>query len=487
MGQEQEGGMANSSELEWTPAHQLRELVASKKISPVELTRLALSRAESLNPKLNAFLTLIPEKAMEWAKEAEAAVMRGDELGPLHGVPTSIKDLEGVEGVRQTNGSLPFKDHVSPSDALPTERIKRAGAIIIGKTNTSEFGHIGTNENRLGDACRNPWNTDCTSGASSGGAGASVAAGITSIAQGSDGGGSIRIPSGLCGIFGIKPSQGRVPRRDESINNWHPINFSNVGPLTRDVRDAAIMLQVLAGPAPDAEPGTIDSEPPDFVKALGRGVSGLKIGWSPDLGGVPVDPEVREMAEKAARQFADLGADVDEPGFKLGDGEEVFWAFTAMYRSKAYAVNGHLLEERRDDLMDYFIEGLEGGKATTSKELYFAQSRINIYRAYARDFFSRYDLLLTPSLAAPAFPIGEYPETLGGKPVAHRLWGFTPFTYPFNMTGNPAATVPIGLSESGLPIGLQIVGGFACEETVLAAAAAFEQAHPWADRRPPTS
>ena len=192
MGQEQEGGMANSSELEWTPAHQLRELVASKKISPVELTRLALSRAESLNPKLNAFLTLIPEKAMEWAKEAETAVMRGDELGPLHGVPTSIKDLEGVEGVRQTNGSLPFKDHVSPSDALPTERIKRAGAIIIGKTNTSEFGHIGTNENRLGDACRNPWNTDCTSGASSGGAGASVAAGITSIAQGSDGGGSRR-------------------------------------------------------------------------------------------------------------------------------------------------------------------------------------------------------------------------------------------------------------------------------------------------------
>jgi aspartyl-tRNA(Asn)/glutamyl-tRNA(Gln) amidotransferase subunit A len=196
---------------------------------------------------------------------------------------------------------------------------------------------------------------------------------------------------------------------------------------------------------------------------------------------------VGQAAERAAQQLADLGAELDEPGFKLGDGEEVFWAFTAMYRSKAYAVNGHLLEERRDELTDYFIEGLEGGKATTSKELYFAQSRINRYRAYARAFFSRYDLLLTPSLAAPAFPIGEHPETLGGKPVAHRLWGFTPFTYPFNMTGNPAATVPIGLSGSGLPIGLQIVGGFAREETVLAAAAAFEQAHPWADRRPPTS
>ena len=216
---ERKHNMANTIELEWTPAHQLREMVASKQISPVELTRLALSRAESLNPKLNAFLTLIPEMAMDWAREAEEAVMRGDELGPLHGVPTSIKDLEGVEGVRQTNGSLPSADNISDADGLPTQRIKQTGAIIIGKTNTSEHGHIGTNENLLGDACRNPWNTDCTSGASSGGAGASVAAGITSIAQGSDGGGSIRIPSGLCGIFGIKPSQGRVPRRDESINN----------------------------------------------------------------------------------------------------------------------------------------------------------------------------------------------------------------------------------------------------------------------------
>ncbi|NQW17378.1 MAG: amidase [Chloroflexi bacterium] len=479
--------MSDTVALEWTPAHKLREMIANKHVSPVELTLLALARAESLNPKLNAFLTLIPEMALEQAKAAEQAVMNGDDLGPLHGIPISIKDLEGVKGVRQTNGSLVYKDNVSPADALPTHRIREAGAIIIGKTNTSEFGHIGTNENRLGDACRNPWNLDCTSGASSGGAGASVAAGITSLAQGSDGGGSVRIPSAICGIFGIKPSQGRAPRRDEGITSWNPISFSNVGPMTRDVRDAAMMLQVISGPSPNAEPVVINEAPPDFVASLERGVSGMRIAWSPDLGGSPVDPEVCAAAEKAARAFEAMGATVETPEFKLGDSEDVFWTFQAHYRSRAYAVNGQMLEDHRDMLSDYFIEGLEGGKATTAAQLWMAEARINQYRHYTTEFFSKYDLLLTPSLASTAFPINQHPEVLGGRPVAHKLWGFTPFTYPFNMTGNPAATVPIGLAENGLPMGLQIVGAFGDEPAIFAAAAAFESAHPWADHRPPNS
>lgn len=476
--------MSEKQELAWTPAHRLRRMVAEKAVSPVELTELALGRIERLNPKLNAFLTVIPEQALETAREAERAVMRGDELGPLHGVPISIKDLEGVAGVRQTNGCLVDSDNVSERDSLATERIKAAGAVIVGKTNTSEFGHIGTNENRLGDACRNPWNTECTSGASSGGAGASVAAGITPIAQGSDGGGSIRIPSGFCGIYGLKASQGRVPRRVTGSANWHPINFSCVGPMTRDVRDAAILLEVLAGPTPDAESGTIATDPPNFEDALGRGVKGLRVGWSADIGGVPVDPEVVKIVHAAAEEFESLGADVEDAEFRIDDPQEVFDTFQAIYRSRAYATNGHLLREHRDELTDYFIEGLERGRALTSEQLFNAQSRLNRYRAYVADFFTRFDLLLTPTLAVPAFPIDAHPETVGGSPVAHRLWGFTPFTYPFNMSGNPAASAPAGFSDSGMPVGLHIVGGVGDEETVLAASAAFEEARPWASRRP---
>ncbi|MBI4305654.1 MAG: amidase [Chloroflexi bacterium] len=473
-----------NDELAWTPAHRLRELIRARKVSPVELTELALRRIETHNARVNAFLTVIPEQAMDSARTAERAVMRGDPLGPLHGIPISIKDLEGVKGVRQTNGCLVYKDFVSPADSLTTERLRKAGAIIVGKTNTSEFGHIGTNENRLGDACRNPWNTECTSGASSGGAGSSVAAGLTAIAQGSDGGGSIRIPSGFCGIYGIKPSQGRVPRRDMGIDSWHPVNFSNVGPMTRDVRDAALMLQVLAGPASDAEPGTIDTAPPNCVAALDRGVKGLRIGWSRDLGGVPVDPEVADIAGKAARVFEELGAIVEAPEFKIDEPQSVFDHFQVIYRTRAYAVNGHLLREHRELLTDYLIEGLERGREMTGEQLWDAYSMLNRYRAYVRKYFETYDLLLTPTLAVPAFPINKHPETIGGMKVPHRLWGFTPFTYPFNMAMTPAASVPCGFSDGGLPIGLHIIGRFGDEETVLAASAAFEESRPWAQRRP---
>ena len=479
--------MPDTIALGWTPAHKLREMVANKQISPVELTELALSRAESLNPKLNAFLTLIPEMAMEQAQAAEQAVMDGTPLGPLHGIPISIKDLEAVKDVRQTNGSLVYEDNVPTADALPVQRIRDAGAIIIGKTNTSEFGHIGTNENRLGDACRNPWKIEYTSGASSGGAAASVAAGITSIAQGSDGGGSVRIPGAMCGLFGIKASQGRVPRRDENFNNWHPISFSNVGPLTRDVRDAAILLQVLAGPAHDAEPVVINEPAPDFVAALSPGVSGKRIAWSPDLGGSPVDPEIKKAAEKAAHVFESLGATVDEAEYKLGDYQDVFNTFETFWRARSYAVNGQLLENHREKLTDYFTQGLEGGKVTTGADVWRAEAQINRYRSYASGFFSNYDLLITPSLASTAFPINQHPESIDGRAVAHKYWGFTPFTYPFNMTGNPAATVPIGLAANGLPMGIQIVGAFGDEPSVFAASAAFEAAHPWADLKPPVS
>ena len=216
--------MTGSNELAWMPAHKLREMIANHQISPVDLTQVSLDRIDKFNGQLNAFLTIIPEKALESARDAEQDLMSGKKLGPLHGIPISIKDLEPMAGVRFTSGSLIYKDRIAESDSLSVKRIKDAGGLILGKTNTSEYGHIGTNENRLGDACRNPWNVERTSGASSGGAGSSVAAGITALAQGSDGAGSVRIPSAFCGIFGIKATQGRVPRYSTGIDSWHWFN-----------------------------------------------------------------------------------------------------------------------------------------------------------------------------------------------------------------------------------------------------------------------
>ena len=262
------------------------------------------------------------------------------------------------------------------------------------------------------------------------------------------------------------------------------MNYSCVGPMARDVRDAAILLQVLAGPHPDAEHLTIQDEPPDFAAALGRGVRGLRVAWSPDLGGVAVDPEVVRVAGEAARAFESLGATVEEPGFRIDSPEALYDLLITIWRCRTYATNGHLLEHA-DLLTDYFRDGLEGGARVTGEQLWDAYSRLECYRAYVREFFETYDLLLTPTLAVPAFPIGEFPDTIGGQSVPDPLWGFTPFTYPFNQSGNPAATAPAGFSEDGLPIGLHIIGRWGDEETVLAASAAFEEARPWAQRRPP--
>ena len=476
-----------SDDMMFEPAHRLQGLIRRREMSPVELTELALSRIELLNPELNAFTTVIPERALAEARGREEAVAKGGSLGPLHGIPLSIKDAEDVDGVRITYGSLTSKDGISSGDALCTERLRAAGAVIVGKTNMPEYGHSGTTENRLGEPCRNPWDTARTSGGSSGGAAASVVAGVTPVAQGSDGGGSIRIPAGFCGAYGLKATQGRVPRRMADHNSWHPWNSSSVGPITRTVRDAAVMLGVLAGPGPDNEALTIQKPPPDFVAALDRGVDGLRIAWSPDLGDAPVDSEVAEAAHRAAMTFEELGAQVETPDFRPDDYEAVFDTFFTYFCVRGFVTHGDLLEDQAGLLTDYYREHLELGQRTTAKQYFDALTNANRYRAYVDDFFTRYDLLLTPTLAVPAFEIGKEPDTIGGRGVVHRMLGYTPFTYLFNMTGNPAATAPCGFSGDGLPIGLHIVGAREDEETVLAASAAFEQARPWAGKRPRVS
>lgn len=469
------------AELAFTPAHRLAKLVAQGDVSPVELTELFIGRIEALNPKLNAYLTIAADDALGFARAAERAVTDGKELGPLHGVPVSIKDLEMTAGIRTTFGSLIYEDHVPDSDSGVTERVRSSGAVIMGKTNTPEFGMSGTTENRLGDACRNPWDTSRTTGGSSGGAGAALASGLCPLATGSDAGGSIRIPSSFCGVYGIKPTLGRVPRFG-GVARPSPNPVSQPGPMARTVKDAAILLQALAGPD-ERDVITIREEPPDYLAGLGGGVKGLRIGWSPDLGYATVDPEVVEMTSAAAGLFEELGASVEEADLHLDD---PFNSTDSMTYANAYASYGHLYEDRRSDLTDLVRGRLAPGKRVTGADYARALGYLEQMRRKVAVSMEEYDLLATPTMAVPAFPIGQRPSTIAGKEVESD-WAFNPFNFVFNMTGQPAASIPCGFTRDGLPVGLHLVGRLRDEATVLRASAAFEELRPWAEERPPVS
>ena len=470
-------------DLAFTPATELRDLIADKQITSVELTELYLSRIERLDGQLNSYLTLTPEIALAQAKRADEATAMGVSLGPLHGVPISIKDLEMTRGVRTTSGSLVFADRTPDEDSVVVERVLNAGAVMLGKTNTPEFGHRGTTENLLGPPCRNPWNTDYTPGGSSGGAAAGVVAGLCAISTGSDGGGSIRIPASFCGLYGIKPTQGRVPRYAGRGGQAIANQLSQPGPVTRTVRDAATLLQTLAGW--DARDVSSLREPPgDYTAALERDLSGLRIAWSADYGYAPVEPEVVEVCSAMAREFEQMGCTVDDPGFALDSPQE---HFRVVFATNSFASSGYLLDLRPDDLTDYFRESMEFAATLTAADYARALGGFDELRVKFDTLFEKYDLLLSPTMPVTAFPIGEHPNTIGGRPVDDPSFGYLPFTYPINAIGHPAASVPCGFSEDGLPIGLHIVGRKGDEETVLAASAAFEQARPWARLRPAVS
>ena len=471
-----------NEDLAFHTAVQLRNLISTKQISPVELMELYLRRIESLDSKLNAFITVVDELAITAATEAEKAVGRGDELGTLHGLPVSIKDLEPTKGIRTTMGSLTSKNTVPKEDSVLVRRIKNAGAIVIGKTNTPEFGMSGSTENRLGDACRNPWDTSRTAGGSSGGAAAAVASGLCALSQGSDGGGSIRLPASFCGVYGFKSTQGRVPRNDREGVPITANQFNQWGPITRTVRDAALMLDVIAGYYPE-DPASIRSKPDSYLEATEQDIEGLRIAWSPDLGFAQVDSEVRETTKQAARAFEDFGCHISDVEFSI---EPIFDYFWPLYSANVYAVLGPLLDHETDKLTDYVREALEFGRDVTGAEYSKALGKRDLLIAQFTDLFENFDLLITPTVAVTAFPIGETP-TSGGVLMDEAHGGYTPFTGAINAAGLPAASIPCGFSSEGLPIGLHIVGKFGDDSKVFAASATFEEARPWLHRRPPAS
>ena len=467
------------SELCFAPATELRSKIDNKEISIIELTQLFLDRIQLLNPKLNAYLTVCEEQALAAAQEAQKAIEQGNHRGPLHGIPISIKDLEMTQGITTTMGSLIYKDSIPSLDSIVVERVKESGAIILGKTNTPEFGQSGTTENLLGGPCRNPWDMNRTPGGSRGGAASALAAGLCTLAPGSDGGGSIRIPASFTGLFGIKPSQGRIPRYG-GYGRPAANHFSQSGPLSRTVLDSANLLQALSG-ADSRDPTSIRETPPNFTRDLKQGIQGLRIGWSADLGYAGVDPEVVAITEHSAKSFATLGANIEEVNLLL---EDPFEAFYDVFSTATYTSYGHLLDDRITDFTDYVRNTLQHAAGLSAANLSTSLLRVDQIRRQMEIFFDDYDLLLTPTMAVTAFPIEERPTIIGGKAV-NPFWGYLPFTFPINMTGQTAANVPCGFSQDGMPVGLHIIAPKGSESLVLRASSAFEIINPWIHHRPP--
>ena len=466
----------DQTELCYLPATQMAQAIANKDLSPVEITQAVLARIEALNPSLNAYWTVTAEHAMDAARRAEDAVVRAKPLGALHGVPVSFKDSMMTKGVPTTVGATVLADNVPGQDAPLVARLVAAGAIMLGKTTMPEFAWKAMTDSPLQGVTRNPWNLDYTPGGSTGGGGAQVAAGMGPIAMGTDGGGSIRIPASFAGIYGIKPTFGRVPYFPAPAFDA----LSHAGPLTRTVADAALALGAAAGPHA-ADRLSLEAPPADYVGELGKGVKGLKVAWSPDLGYARVDAEVVGVTTEAARAFEDLGCHVEEvdPGF--GDAAEYY---RTIMRVGAAAAVADLLPEWEKDMDPGLVNVARAGMDIPAVD--FAKAQVERHRFYdrVRRFFETYDLLLTPTVAVPPFKAGA-PSPKPEHGLGEDWIDWAPFSFPFNLTHVPAASVPAGFTKTGLPIGLQIVGPRFAELTVLQASAAYEEARPWAGGRPP--
>ena len=466
-----------SPDLVWLSAVELTDMIRRKAVSPVEVTDAVLARIERLNPKLNCFCAVTADEARDLALAAEAAVMTGERLGLLHGVPFSVKDLVWTRHVPTTAGSRLFADHVPEEDAVVVERLKGAGGVILGKTTTPEFGHKGVTDSPLFGITRNPWNPELTPGGSSGGTAAAVAAGLGPIGVGTDGGGSIRIPASFCGIYGLKPSFGRVPQAP-GFPGWE--NLTHTGPMTRTVRDAALMLDAIAGPD-DRDRYSLPAAGRSFLAACEEGIAGLSVAWSPDLGYARVDPEVADLCATAAERFESFGGHVEVVSPSWEDPEEMFRVTVG---AETWGAWGDRLEADGDKMDRSFRAFLKYGATITSAQLLRALRGRNEFWTEVQRFLARFDLLITPTVAVPPFEVGRPGlNEVNGQPSSPLGW--MPFCFPFNLTGQPAASVPVGFTRAGLPVGLQIVGRRHADHTVLAASAAFEAAQPWADRRPP--
>jgi len=464
--------MTSGTDIAYASALGLAELYRCKALSPVEAATALFARLDALQPQLNAFCLVDRDGALAAARASEARWRAGTPLGPLDGVPATIKDLVMMRGFPTRRGSRMIDPVPDSEDGPAVARLREAGAIILGKTTTPEFGWKAIGDSPLTGITRNPWNRERTTGGSSAGAAAACAAGIAPLHVGSDGAGSIRIPSAFTGIFGIKATFGRVPAYPPS-----PMGLlSNVGPMTREVKDAAAMLNVLARPDP-RDPYTLPPEGRDWLAGIDEGVRGWRIAWSPDLGYARVDPEIASACAAAARQFEGLGAHVEEVGAIFASPRE---ALLTLWRAGTARLLASFPAEKHALCDPGLVASAAAGARISGADYVGADMARTALGTTMAQFHQRYDLLLTPMMPVPALLVGQDLN----DPATEGDWtDWSPFSYPFNMTRQPACSIPCGLTAAGLPIGLQIVGPLYAEDRMLRAARAFEQTQP--QRRPP--
>ena len=471
-----------TDDLTYLSASELAELIRGRRLSPVELMRSTLARIERAQPVLNAFITVCSEEALARARDAEAALTRGEVRGPLHGIPFSVKDLVNTKGVRTTYGSRIFENHIPSVDHITVARLKAAGAILVGKTTTPEFGQKGLTDAPLFGRTRNAWSADRTCGGSSGGAAVAVAAGLGPIAVATDGGGSTRIPAAANGVVGIKQSWGVVPH-DTAEDAFGDISY--ITPMTRTVMDTALMLDAMAGPHPN-DPRTLNRVREDYVQAAkGEGdLTGLKLGWRPYLGNRVLAAEVLSACSNAVKALSDLGAEVFEMPDDFENAEELWLVVNGSLR---LAQHGEQLEKHRDVMDPALVAQLDRAGRHSAQELYRAIFlRTKLYRQ-VQSWFERADIVVTPTLARTALPIEHQffdIVEIDGQPVDTLRRAWYPYTLPYNMTGHPAMSIPCGWDKAGLPIGLQLIGRLGADGVLLRAAALVERARPWSGRRP---
>jgi aspartyl-tRNA(Asn)/glutamyl-tRNA(Gln) amidotransferase subunit A len=464
-----------STDLNWKSAVKLAKGFAKKKFSPVEVARACLAQIARHDKAVNAMCRIDESAALAQAKASEARWLKGRALSPLDGVPALVKDLLLVKGWPTLRGSRTVDPNQAWGDDAPAvARLREDGAVLLGLTTTPEFGWKGVTDSPLTGVTRNPWDLSKTPGGSSGGSAAALAAGYAPLTLGTDGGGSIRIPAGLSGIFGHKPSFGRVPA-------WPLSPFgtvAHVGPMTRTVEDAALMLNAIARPdARDWHGLPYDSS--DYARKLGKGVKGLRIAYSPRLGYVDVDPEIAPLVKAAVKTLASLGAGVEEvdPGF-----EDPAQCFRVLWWSGARALLGRLPAEKKKLLDPALADVVEQAMALSLDDYLDAVKMRGGLGSHMRQFMQRYDLLVTPTLPIAAFEAGRLAP---GDDGTSKWVNWTPFSYPFNLTQQPAASVPCGFTKAGLPAGLHIIGRMFDDAAVLRAAYAYERVTQWGERRPP--
>ncbi|MFX1488361.1 MAG: amidase [Promethearchaeota archaeon] len=469
-------------------AYDMGVKIKSQEITAEEITEIIIERIEKINPVINAYCTLTFDLARETAKAADKAIKEGETLGLLHGIPISIKDETETKGIRTTYGSAIFENNVPREDEAIVKRMRNAGVAILGKTNTPAFGYKGETDNLLFGVTRNPWNLERTTGGSSGGAAGAVSSGLGPIGLGSDGGGSIRIPSCFCGLYGLKSTFGRVPQSNMKLLGYLG-TFTHKGPLVRYVKDAALVLDVIAG-QDDSDRYSVPKPNFSYLEKLDEKPNKLRIGYSLDLGfAEALDPQIEKSVLDGVQKFEEFGWSIEKSRIKLRNPEPTFMVIWST--GFAYTL-GPYLESARDKMDPGLVDTINLGYTFSTKEIKIAEiQREAIYEEICK-VFKKFDVLITPTLACPAFELGKSLTTdeeimktgiiINGKNVTATGW--LPFTYPFNMSGHPAASIPCGWSSDNLPIGMQIIGKRFDELTVLQVSKAFEDVSPWQNKTP---